>query len=127
MLYVADQLLNRRVGKAKRAHRNSTPVRVLVLIRDGPLMPNYRRANLAGGTYFFTVTLADRSSSLLIDEIDRLRRVYRRVQDRQGFETIAICVLPDHIHAIWTLPAHDRDFASSWGLIKSGFSRGLDA
>jgi putative transposase len=90
-------------------------------------VPNYRRANLKGGTFFFTVGLADRSSDLLILEIDRLRKVYRTVQERRPFETIAICILPDHVHALWTLPEHDRDFASRWSLIKSGFSRGLDA
>jgi putative transposase len=36
----------------------------------------------------------------------------------------AICVLPDHLHAIWILP--DTDFSIRWNLIKSGFSRGLD-
>lgn len=89
-------------------------------------MPNYRRANVEGGVFFFTVVLVDRSRDLLIKEIDRLRRVYRAVQKRWPFETIAICVLPDHIHALWALPEHDRDFATRWNLIKSGFSRGMD-
>src|SRR5437870_3438995 len=90
-------------------------------------MPNYRRVNVEGGVFFFTVTLADRSSNLLIDEIARLRRIYRTVQERRPFETIAICILPDHIHAIWSIPESDRDYAGRWSLIKSGFSRGLDA
>jgi putative transposase len=42
-------------------------------------VPNYRCANLKGGTFFFMVALADRSSDLLILEIDRLRKVYRTV------------------------------------------------
>jgi putative transposase len=32
-------------------------------------------------------------------------------------------VLPDHLHAVWTLPAGDADFANRWMLIKAGFSR----
>ena len=32
-------------------------------------------------------------------------------------------MLPDHLHAIWTLPPGDADFATQWMLIKSGFSR----
>ena len=48
-------------------------------------MPRYVRAKLKGSVFFFAVVLADRSSRLLVDE----------------FETIAICVLPDHIHAVW--------------------------
>jgi putative transposase len=88
-------------------------------------MPRYVRAKLKGSVFFFTVVLADRSSRLLVDEIDRLRIVYRTVQQRRPFETIAICVLPDHIHAVWALPERDADFSSGWSLIKSGFSRGL--
>jgi putative transposase len=90
-------------------------------------MPNYRRLNSKGGVFFFTVVLSDRTSNLLVEEIDRLRQAYRAVQARRPFETIAICILPDHIHALWALPEHDADFAARWGLIKSGFSRGLGA
>ena len=90
-------------------------------------MPMYRRANVKGGIFFFTVVLADRSSSLLTKEIGRLRSAYRTVKERRPFETIAVCVLPDHIHALWALPADDSDFATRWSLIKSGFSRGIDA
>jgi REP-associated tyrosine transposase len=90
-------------------------------------MPQYRRAKINGCTFFFTVVLADRSSNLLVDQIDRLRQAYRAVQERRPFETIAICILPDHVHAIWALPEGDADFSTRWGLIKSGFSRGLTA
>jgi transposase len=43
------------------------------------------------------------------------------------FETKAICILPDHIHALWTLPPGDSDFASRWSQIKRGFSRVIPA
>ena len=89
-------------------------------------MPQYRRAKIKGSVFFFTVVLAERSSNLLVDQIDRLRQVYRIVQQRRPFETIAVCVLPDHIHALWALPEGDADFSTRWSLIKSGFSRGLD-
>ncbi len=88
-------------------------------------MSRYRRVQTKGGTFFFTVTLAQRPSDLLIRQIDLLRRVYGSVQERNPFETVAICILPDHLHAIWSLPADDADFALRWNLIKSGFSRGL--
>ena len=90
-------------------------------------MSHYRRAKAGGGTFFFTVALADRSSDLLIREIDRLRSAYRAAQQRRPFETVAICILPDHLHALWSLPADDSDFASRWMLIKAGFSRGIPA
>jgi putative transposase len=89
------------------------------------LMSRYVRAKVEGGTFFFTVTLADRPSDLLIRHIGRLRTAYASVQQAYPFETIAICILPDHVHAIWSLPDGDADFPRRWSLIKSGFSRGL--
>jgi putative transposase len=88
-------------------------------------MTRYRRAKVEGGVFFFTVTLADRSSDLLVRHVDQLRRVYASVQNRHAFETIAICVLPDHLHAIWSLPEGDTNFPLRWSQIKSGFSREL--
>jgi putative transposase len=90
-------------------------------------MSRYRRLKIEGGIFFFTVVLADRSSELLVEHIECLRQVYRTVQARLPFETNAVCVLPDHLHAIWTLPAGDDDFASRWSQIKSGFSHELPA
>ena len=88
-------------------------------------MSCYRRSLVAGGTFFFTVTLAERHSPVLVEHIDHLRLVYGRVQREHPFETVAICVLPDHLHAVWALPAEDADFSLRWSLIKAGFSRGL--
>lgn len=73
------------------------------------------------------MALADRSSDLLVREIDSLRRAYSAVQARQPFETVAVCVLPDHLHALWRRPPGDAHFASRWSLLKAGFSRGLPA
>ena len=88
-------------------------------------MPRYIRAK--GSVFFFTVVLAERPSRLLLEKIERLRQTYRVVQQRRPFETVAVCVLPDHIHAIWALPEGDADFSTRWSLIKSGFSRGSDS
>jgi putative transposase len=88
-------------------------------------MPRYVRAKIKGSVFFFTVVLAQRPSDLLVREIDRLRQAYLAVQQRRPFETIAIYVLPDHIHAVWALPEGDADFSTRWSMIKSGFSRGL--
>ena len=90
-------------------------------------MPHYRRERIAGATYFFTVTLADRRSSLLVEEIALLRQVYVEASKRMPFKTVAICVLPDHLHAVWELPEDDRDYSRRWALIKSQFSRALPA
>ncbi|MCZ7660971.1 MAG: transposase [Xanthobacteraceae bacterium] len=90
-------------------------------------MSRYRRAKLAGGTYFFTATLADRGSDLLVRHVDLLRQAYRTTQERHPFETIAICILPDHLHAIWSLPDGDTNYPLQWSLIKGGLSRRLPA
>ena len=34
-------------------------------------------------------------------------------------------MLPDHIHAIWTLPPGDADFSTRWRLIKIEFSKAI--
>ncbi|MPZ55037.1 MAG: transposase [Rhizobiales bacterium] len=90
-------------------------------------MSRYRRAKIKGGTFFFTVTLDDRPSDLLVRHVDLLRRACHAVRKGRPFETIAICVLPDHLHAIWSLPDDDADFSMRWNLIKGGFSRALPA
>ncbi|HET6632000.1 MAG TPA: transposase [Rhodanobacteraceae bacterium] len=86
---------------------------------------HYRRATAAGGTFFFTVNLADRASGLLVDHVGALRDAVRRVKRTHPFEINAWVVLPDHLHALWTLPPGDADFSTRWALIKAGFSRGI--
>ena len=88
-------------------------------------MTNYRRNFVPGGSYFFTVNLADRRSRLLTENIDLLRAAFRYARGRHPFAIDAIVVLPDHMHAIWTLPEGDFDFALRLRLIKSTFSRGF--
>lgn len=88
-------------------------------------MPRYRRWFVPGGTYFFTVNLIRRDSRLLTEYVQELRRSYADAAKRQPFKTIAVCVLPNHMHCIWTLPAGDSDFPGRWRRIKTGFSRAL--
>ena len=88
-------------------------------------MMNYRRLYVPGGTYAFTVCLHDRRSRMLVERIDDFHRAYARVQTNHPFETIAWCVLPNHLHTIWTLPDDDFDFSTRWRLIKHGFTRAV--
>lgn len=85
----------------------------------------YRRADIKGGTYFFTVNLADRKRTLLVDEFETLRSVINHVKKQHPFHLDALVVLPEHLHAILTLPVNDNDFAKRWMLVKAGFSRRL--
>ena len=88
-------------------------------------MVQYRRNYVAGGTYFFTITLLNRQSSLLTDHIDDLRFAFKATMEKMPFEIDAIVILPEHIHAIFTLPEGDVNYSSRWRLIKSLFTRQL--
>ncbi len=88
-------------------------------------MTSYRRNFISGGSFFFTVNLADRSLALLTVHIDLLRAAFRETRERHPFTIDAIVVLPEHLHAVWTMPDGDADFATRWRQIKSAFSRKL--
>jgi len=88
-------------------------------------MTNYRRHRIKGGCYFFTVVMADRSTSLLTKHIDHLRAAFREVMAAHPFRVDAIVVLPDHLHCVWSLPDGDDDFSTRWRQIKSAFSRNI--
>src|SRR5712664_828296 len=87
-------------------------------------MTNYRRNFIAGGSFFFTVNLAERRRRrLLTEHVDELRSAFRETRRHHPFTIDAMVVLPDHLHAVWTMPEDDADFATRWRLIKSAFSR----
>jgi putative transposase len=90
-------------------------------------MPEYRRNRVAGGTYFFTVNLLDRSSDLLVTRIDALRAAVRSTRARAPFHIDAWVVLPEHLHCIWTLPEGDDDFSGRWRAIKKTFAKAQPA
>jgi len=88
-------------------------------------MVNYRRNFVPGGTFFFTITLADRRSSVLVDHVDLLRNALRMARHERPFIIDSIVILPDHLHAIFTLPPGDSDFSGRWRRIKGHFSNAL--
>lgn len=86
-------------------------------------MTQYRRNWTPGGTYFFTMTAANRANGPLVDHIVDLRAAFRIVINELPCEIDAMVILPDHLHALWTLPPGDSDFATRWKKIKSHFSK----
>lgn len=82
-------------------------------------MPDYRRARLKGGTYFFTLTALERRP-ILTDERFRtaLRHAILEVKSSMPFENIAWVLLPDHLHTIWQLPENHADYSTRWSAIK---------
>ena len=74
-------------------------------------MSRYRRMYVPGGTYFFTVNLAMRGSDLLVRRVSVLREAVRETRAARPFQIEAFVVMPDHLHAVWTLPEGDADFS----------------
>jgi len=86
-------------------------------------MSRYRRASVAGSTYFFTV-VAFRRQPILCDDMVRaaLRSAIENVRAVRPFAIDAWVLLPDHLHCIWTLPDGDADFSTRWRMIKRAVS-----
>ncbi|MCC7421716.1 MAG: transposase [Planctomycetaceae bacterium] len=92
-------------------------------------MPDSRRADVPGGTFFFTV-VTHRRRRLFAEADNRtlLGQVLRECQDAWPFEIHAIVLLPDHLHAIWSLPPGDTNYSARWSVIKKTFTiRSLEA
>jgi putative transposase len=88
-------------------------------------MVNYRRNLVQGGTYFFTVALANRRSSVLVENVAALRQAFQKARLEKPFEIDAIVILPEHLHAIITLPPTNIDYAGRWRRMKSLFTRAM--
>ena len=91
----------------------------------GENMSNYRRDFTKGGLYFFTVVLENRQSGLLVHHIVELREAFAETQQFYPFETVAICVLPDHFHILMQLPENDDNYSQRIQSIKHNFSKRL--
>ncbi len=88
-------------------------------------MSRYIRPAIPGASIFFTVILSVRGSRLLVEESARLRAAMRATMAQRPFHLDAWGVLPDHMHAVWTLPKGDSGYSVRWGAIKARFTRGL--
>ncbi|KIN61458.1 Transposase IS200-family protein [Sulfitobacter noctilucae] len=76
-----------------------------------------------GTTHFLTIRLADRQSDLLVRRIDQLRQAMRATLAKHPFRIDAIAILPNTIHALWTMPEGDPRCDCRVALLKSRFSR----
>jgi putative transposase len=87
-------------------------------------MSQYRRFYVPGGQYFFTVVTANRRSILTNPMIlGFLREALIEARRTMPFQIPAMVVLPDHFHAIWSLPRGDDDFSKRMKLIKALVSK----
>ena len=82
-------------------------------------MATFRRAPVAGATYFFTVVTHQRRPLLCEPPVRQaLNSALQQVRRERPFSLDALVLLPDHLHCIWTLPSDDANFATRWSLIK---------
>ena len=88
-------------------------------------MSRYRRMYVPGGRYFVTVNIAHRGQDVLVRHIEVLRHAVRVTRAERPFEIVAMVVMPDHLHCVWSLPDGDADFSTRWGAIKARFSIGV--
>jgi putative transposase len=87
-------------------------------------MPEYRRSFIEGGTYFFTVVTYNRVPMFTNPRTRRiLRSALLNVKERYPFTLDSICLLPEHIHCIWTLPTTDSNYSLRWKEIKRLFTQ----
>ena len=70
----------------------------------------------------FSLSNSPTQNRACLSNISASRAAYMDVQKQYPFETVAVCVLPNHIHAIWTLLPDDADYSLRWRLIKTKFS-----
>jgi putative transposase len=86
-------------------------------------MPSYRR-NYDGDIFFFTLVTASRRTIFRNQRArDLLSSAIRETRREKPWKTIAIVLLPDHLHTIWRMPEHDKDFSVRIAAIKKRFTR----
>lgn len=81
------------------------------------------RPRVPGASAFFTVTLANRGSRLLVEQLEALRDAVQVTKTERPFRIDAWVLLADHLHAVWTLPEGDADYAPRWKEIKTRFPK----
>jgi putative transposase len=87
-------------------------------------MPAYLRWYQPGGTFFFTVVTYQRRR--LFEDAsarDLLGSTMRAVAEEMPFETLAVVLLWDHLHCVWSLPRGDGGFSVRWRKIKARFTK----
>jgi REP-associated tyrosine transposase len=84
----------------------------------------YRRSQISGGTYFFTLVTHNRQKVFLrAGNVSLLREAFRQVKEKHPFTIDAIVILPDHLHCLLTLPRDDADYPQRIRMIKGHFTR----
>jgi putative transposase len=88
------------------------------------IMSDYKRYFLPGGTYFFTLK-TENNYPVFHDQnmVRLLGEIIRQQIKLNPFQNVAMVLLPDHLHAIWTLPPGDIKYSQRWAWIKKEFTK----
>ena len=87
-------------------------------------MPDYRRLYIPGGTFFFTlVTYQRRKLFTSPQAFELLDLAISKVKTYHPFTIDAFCILPDHVHFLWTMNENDSDYSLRIGQLKRYFTR----
>jgi REP element-mobilizing transposase RayT len=87
-------------------------------------MSRYRRAPIPGATYFFTLNTYRRQALLTHAEVlTALHSAHRVVRATHPFRVEALVILPNHLHAVWSLPPEDTDYSTRLSLLKRHVSQ----
>ena len=88
-------------------------------------MPEYRRVYLKGGIYFITIVTNNRKPLFWSSTARQiLHLAWLDVAKRFPFSTLAVCLLPEHIHTIIQCPETDADYPMRIREIKRLFTAG---
>ena len=78
-----------------------------------------------GATYFFTVACDERHWLFREPQhVAALCDAFRSVRACDPFETLALVIMPDHLHCVWRLPRDDANFSVRWDWIKRRVANG---
>jgi len=87
-------------------------------------MSNYRRTYVPGGTFFYTLVCKDRQP--IFNNAMARKHLRNAIVDelkRAPFDLVAMVLLHDHLHTIWTMPDGDSAYPMRWRKIKESFTR----
>lgn len=73
----------------------------------------YRRASIAGATYFFTVNLTDRKSHLLVEQINPVKHGYVRRAVDWPYSSIHREIARGNLNRDWG--CSNEDDGGNWG------------
>ena len=61
----------------------------------------------------------------MIRYVNELVSAMRRTNEIHPYKTIALAILPDHLHAMWEFPEGDHQYSLRWRCVKTLFAKNI--